>query len=145
MKRVVLPFALVLSCALMASGCYVATVDMKKPAGEVHQQQFAPSWLYGLVPPPTVDGAALCPNGLSKVETQHSFLNYLVTGVTFGIFTPIQITVTCAAAPGADLIDPDQEILIPAGASNAVIKDMYSRAAERAVATGKPVWVRFDH
>src|SRR5262249_5250434 len=90
-KRIILVFALLVSCAVFASGCYVATVDMRKPEGAVHVQKFASCWVYGLVPPPTVDAAALCPNGISKVETQHSFLNYLVGGLTFGIYTPIQI------------------------------------------------------
>ncbi|NNK65052.1 MAG: hypothetical protein HKO98_17750, partial [Gemmatimonadetes bacterium] len=37
------------------------------------------------------------------VETQHSFLNGLVAGLTFGIFTPMTITVTCGAGEEQDL------------------------------------------
>src|SRR5690606_15740127 len=52
----------------------------------------------GLIPPPAVNTASTCPNGVAKVETQHSFLNSLVGMITFGIVTPIQITVTCASS-----------------------------------------------
>ena len=35
------------------------------------------------------------PRGVSRVETQLSFLNGLVSVLTFSIFTPVEITVTC--------------------------------------------------
>jgi hypothetical protein len=34
----------------------------------------------------------------AKVETQLSFVNQLVSFLTLGIYTPMQIEVTCAAA-----------------------------------------------
>src|SRR5438552_9867322 len=36
------------------------------------------SWIAGLVPPSTVETQAKCPHGVSKVETQLSFVNQLV-------------------------------------------------------------------
>lgn len=56
------------------------------------------SFVAGLIPPPVVQTASACPNGVAKVETQHSFLNSLVAIVTFSIITPMQITVTCAGS-----------------------------------------------
>jgi hypothetical protein len=41
---------------------------------------------------------------VSKVETQHSFLNALVAFFTLQIYTPMDITVTCAAG-GSSSID----------------------------------------
>jgi hypothetical protein len=50
-----------------------------------------------------VDSADDCPSGVAQVETQHSFLNGLAAAITFGIYTPLQINVTCAS--GAASID----------------------------------------
>lgn len=48
------------------------------------------------MPPATVEAMAECGSaGVARVDTQHSFLNGLVGGLTFGIFTPMTITVTC--------------------------------------------------
>jgi hypothetical protein len=86
--------ALLIVCA----GCYHATVETgATPSTEVIEKKFASSWIYGLVPPSTVSTSARCPNGPAKVETQHSFVNQLVGFLTLGIYTPMEITVTCAA------------------------------------------------
>jgi hypothetical protein len=61
-------------------------------------------WILGLVPPSTVSTAAKCPAGPAKAETQLSFVNQLVSFLTLGIYTPMAIKVTCAAAgPGTAL------------------------------------------
>lgn len=55
------------------------------------------------MPPPTVNAMATCGNaGVAVVETQQSFLNGLVGVLTFGIYTPIQITVTCGQGEQQD-------------------------------------------
>ena len=43
---------------------------------------------------------------MSKVETEHSFLNGLVAFFTIQIYTPMHLTVTCAAGPTADAPQP---------------------------------------
>jgi hypothetical protein len=40
--------------------------------------------------------AERCQNGPAEVETQHSFVNQLVGFLTLGIYTPMEIKVTCA-------------------------------------------------
>lgn len=94
MKRIVWS-----ACAvLLLSGCYHATILTGLPAGtEKIEQKWASSFVYGIVPPATVETMQKCPNGVSRVDTQHSFLNGLVASLTWGIYTPIEITVTCAA------------------------------------------------
>ena len=82
------------------AGCYHASVETGRAAGSQHiEKGWAGSYLFGLVPPNTVDAKAGCANGVSKVETKHSFLNGLVGGLTLGTYTPMSIDVTCAAAP----------------------------------------------
>ena len=82
---------------LLLGGCYHATVETgATPSTVVIDQSFASSWIYGLVPPKLVSTTSKCPSGVAKVETQHSFVNGLVGVLTFGIYTPMQIKVTCA-------------------------------------------------
>ena len=89
------------ACAALlvsTAACYHATIETGlAPSTTVIEQSFASGWIFGLIPPNTVDAKAKCgARGVSKVETQHSFVNMLVQFVTFDIYTPIDITVTCA-------------------------------------------------
>jgi Bor protein len=81
------------------TACYHATVETgATPSTVVIDKSFASAWIYGLVPPSTVSTESKCPNGVAKVETQQTFVNGLVNLLTLGIYTPMQIKVTCAAA-----------------------------------------------
>lgn len=91
----------VLACAgllVSTAACFHATVETGlAPSTTVVEQSFASGWVFGLVPPNTVSTQAKCTKGVSKVETQHSFVNLLVAFITLNIYTPIDIKVTCAA------------------------------------------------
>jgi hypothetical protein len=89
-----------LAAIVLLAGCYHATVETEAPtSNEVVEKGFASSWLWGLVPPKTISTSAKCPSGVSKVETQHTFVNQLVGFLTAGIYTPMSIKATCAAGP----------------------------------------------
>ena len=80
-----------------ATGCYHATIETgATPSAVTVEKKWASSCIYGLVPPSTIDTKAKCANGVAKVETQHSFVNQLVGFITLGIYTPMEITATCA-------------------------------------------------
>ena len=99
---------LVLAAALF--GCYHATIETgAKPSTVTVENHWASGWIFGLVAPKTVETAAKCPSGVSKIETQLSFANMLVSFLTLNIFTPMDIRVTCAedAAGGTSLVVPD--------------------------------------
>jgi hypothetical protein len=84
-------------------GCYHATIDTGlTPSGQTIDKPWANSFVYGLVPPPVVETTAKCANGVARVETQQTFLNGLVNALTGGIYTPMRITVQCAAQRTAD-------------------------------------------
>lgn len=84
--------------ALCLAGCYHASVETGRQPGSQHVEKgWASSYFAGAISPSTVDVKAACTNGVSKVETKHSFLNMLVGGLTLAIYTPISIDVTCAA------------------------------------------------
>ncbi len=100
MKRMLV--TLVLAGSLLPA-CYHATIDTGlTPGSQVVGDEWANSWVLGLVPPDVYAAGAECSNGVARVETQLSFLNQLVSFITFGIYTPMQIDVTCAAGSGDD-------------------------------------------
>jgi hypothetical protein len=82
------------------AGCYHYTIVTGAPEGDkTINLPWQKSWVFGLVPPDTIRSKATCPQGVAKIETKHSFLNGLVAGITYSIFTPIQPIVTCASGP----------------------------------------------
>lgn len=84
--------------ALISTGCYHAVIDTGlAPGTQTIEKTWAHGFLFGLVPPSVVETASRCPHGVARVETQLSFLNQIANILTFGIYTPMQINVTCAA------------------------------------------------
>jgi hypothetical protein len=128
---------------LLLPACYHATIETGLPAGsQVVEKTFASGWVYGLVPPSPVQAMSQCRNGVSKVETQLSFVNQLVNFLTLGIYTPMWIKVTCASGTRSALpATPD--IKVGDGATPEEILDAFRRAADAAVESHGPVYVRF--
>lgn len=124
-------------------GCYHATVETgATPSTVIIDKSFASSWIYGLVPPSTVSTAAKCPDGVAKVETQHTFLNQLVGFLTLGIYTPMQIRVTCAAR-GSAYADPTAFRVVANGTGPTARQEALARAVTEAAATRKSVYLEF--
>jgi hypothetical protein len=124
--------------ALVAvTGCYHAVIETGRPAGATTiTKPWAMSFVFGLVPPPVENVAQQCTNGVSRVETQHSFLNGLVAFISGGIVTPIQIDVICASAGGDD--DSLAMVRVDGNPHDALIK-----AIQLSIATGKAVYAAF--
>lgn len=128
----------ILVASVLLSACYHATIETgATPSTVTIEQSFASGWIYGLVPPKTVEAAAKCTNGVARVETQLSFLNQLVSALTFGIYTPMSIKVTCAEA------SKKLGFSIPAGSGPDLQAAILAAAAERSAADGAPVYVGF--
>ncbi len=129
---------------LAATACYHAVIDTgKPPSPQTIERPWATSLIYGLVPPPVVETASRCPNGVSRVETQLSFLNQLVAGITAGIYTPMSIKVTCAAAGSTDQAALNHSVLIDRHADLTSQRLTFTLAARRAAELGEPVWITF--
>ncbi len=97
--------ALVLVLAIGLGGCYHVTVNTGITPGtqQIHQP-WAKSFVYGLVPPETVEAMEQCGSaGVARVESQITFLNGLVSVLTLSIFTPMDILVTCGNSSMEDL------------------------------------------
>jgi hypothetical protein len=123
---------------LLLSGCYRAVVETgRAPSGQEIHREWASSWLAGLVPPSTIATATVCPSGVARVETKHSFLNQVVAGLTLGIYTPMDVRVQCALA-GTALGGVE---FVPARADAVEAQRAIARAATRSLATGEPVLV----
>lgn len=143
LARALRVYALVLP-ALALSACYHTRVETgARPGATVIDQPFALGFVYGIVPPPTVATAAQCPQGVAVVETQQSLINGLVSVLTIGLVTPMQITVTCAAEGSAALLDAPADVIVDANASRGDVQDAVAQAAELAVATSAPAVVQF--
>ena len=91
--------------AFTLGGCYHATVNTGiAPGARQVEQLWAKSFVFGLVPPDAVNAMAECGNaGVARVDTKISFLNGLVSVLTFSIFTPMEIVVTCGQGQEEDL------------------------------------------
>lgn len=139
--------ALITALCLGGTACYHATIETGRPvSADIISIPWANSFVYGLVPPPIVETAAKCPNGVAKVQTQHSFLNSLVGAITFGIYTPIQIDVTCAASGSVKTSDASTSVpvvRVGQSADSAARMSAVNRAAAIAHETDRAVYVQF--
>jgi len=130
-----------LALALVSSmACWHAIINTgRAESSTVVEKPWASSFIEGLVPPDPLDVTQECKGGVAKVETQHSFLNGLVAFLTIGIYTPIDIKVTCAGAGMA----PKTSLIEPSDKTPAAGHDAMAQAIDRAERTGEAVFVRF--
>ncbi len=139
LRRVGIPGLLVLAL----SGCYNATVETGlPPSNQTIEKPWASGWILGLVPPPVVETAERCPDGVAKVETKLSFLNLLVRVITVGIYTPMHIEVTCAERGTRQEGDPPTVQVRP-GATDEQKREAVQEAAALSVTRGRAVLVAF--
>ena len=135
----------VVAVAFPLAACYHAVIETGRPASStVITRSFQPSFIYGLVPPPPLNVSGQCTGGVARVETLHSFVEGLVAGITFGIFTPMTLRVTCATggtslAPGERMLDVGEGRQGDAAA----LDDAIAKAAALSARTGHAVYVRF--
>ncbi len=130
--------------AIAALGCYHATVDTGlTPSAQVVEKSFAAGWIFGLVPPSTVQTAAQCPHGAAKIETQLSFVNQLVAWLTVYIFTPMSIKVQCAQGGRASLPANAPIIDVGMNATTEELQNAMNRAADMSIRTHTPVYVEY--
>ena len=124
MRRVLLLFIVM----LVPTACYHATVTTGlRPSTVKIENRWASGWIYGLVPPSAIETMERCPAGVAQVDTQLSFANQLVNFLTMGIYTPMEIVVTCA---------DDGEDHLPEAKSQ--------EEAERLLKSGEPFLIHMD-
>ena len=137
--------ALLATILATVTGCYHATINTDlTPSSQVIDMPWASSFVYGIVPPKTVEAAEKCTNGVARVETEISFLNGLVGILTLGIYTPIHIIVTCAEGGSASAAEGSAEIEVSAAADTEEKLDALEKAILLSHETRAPVYVVFS-
>ncbi len=81
---------------------------------------------------------------MAIVETEQSFVNGLVSLLTFGIYTPWHIMVTCAASGSMSATTFNYEVSFAESPAEDDVITAFSIAADEAVRSGGPVYVRFE-
>jgi len=100
MKRLI---PVLLMASFFLTGCYASKVTgTAEPSNRVVEKKWATGVINGLaMPGGNVNVSDECPNGIAVVETKVSFLNLLANGITFGLYSPMSIEVTCAQGGSA--------------------------------------------
>lgn len=126
-------------CGFIAAGCYRADITTGlAPSGEVIEDEWVLGFVGGLAMVDDVDASA-CTNGIAKVMTRQSFLNLLVNVLTWGIVSPMEARIECAAAPSAAA---ERAAELQARTGTAEVGEVLEQAARRSVETGEAVYVR---
>lgn len=129
-----------LALVLSTTACYRAVVETGRPAGTTTiSRPWTATYVFGLVAAKEIETASQCPGGVARVETQQSFLNSLAGMLTFGIYTPQTVTITCAAGGSALL----PAIQAPPGATLEQKVGAVNAAIEKSAEAGTAVLVRF--
>jgi hypothetical protein len=137
--------ALVFTAFPLLAACWHATVETGlTPSTVVIDKAWASSWIYGLVPPKTVETASRCPDGVAKVETELTFLNQVVHILTLGIYTPMRIRVTCAQSNGSSAEPTPAALTVPARSGEQAQQAIFRDAAHRAFQQKRAVLVYFE-
>ena len=144
MKQQFTILMLLMSISFMS--CYNASVITDKtPSDVIIEEPWALSFVFGLIPPATIDASEKCKNGIAKVETELSFLNQLVSGLTGGLVTPMHITVTCAVADLGNLNTTQINLFtVNKGSELIEIQETFKQAADQAVLSRNEAYVIFE-
>lgn len=139
-------FSAVILLAVFLSSCYHAQIITDaQPSGEVIDIPWAHGFIFGLVPPKEVRTASECPNGVAKVDTQISFLNGLVSAITFNIYTPMHITVSCAGATSEATSKVDETLItVSKQSGDAAVAHTIQKASEQSLKLQKPIYIKFQ-
>ncbi len=128
------------------SSCYSAKVTTdKQPSSQTVEKQWAHGFINGLVMIGADVDASECDNGVAAVETKIGIVNMLAQWVTGGLYSPMTITVTCAAGgmSSAD-IAPDKKFNLSQDVSEEKAANTIQQAAEKSKTLEEPVYVTFE-
>lgn len=93
-------FSVLCIATLLFSGCYSSQVTTnRQPTQRTIEEPFASGFFYGLITPGAKFYAGKCNHGVAQVNTKVSFLNLVASNLTFGLYTPMHVTVRCAEDP----------------------------------------------
>lgn len=127
---------------IMFTGCYHAQVTTGlEPSAQVYEDTMAHGFLFGLIPPSIVRAQDECSNGVARVETRISFINGLLSTITFNLYTPMHIKVTCASARADIPTDRSNMYTINREDSDEVTSSTLSGAMEKSLKDKEPFYI----
>ncbi len=127
---------------LFISGCYNARITTGlTPSTQTVEEKWAHSFLGGLVPPSALNVAQECASGVASVETKLSFLNLVANAITLGIYSPMEITVTCAASTADIPVDAPYLTVDGTKEQSEAIEALMQDAIRLSSKNGTPVYL----
>ena len=108
----------------------------------MYEQKWAAGFIAGLVPPDLVQAGQQCNNGVAVVETRLSFMNQFVTFLSAGIYSPMEIRVTCASS-SAEVLSDEISLELAKSSSENEVNKTFGKAVELSAKSEKPVYVNF--
>jgi hypothetical protein len=136
---------LIFGALLLASttACFRQVVQTgRAPSQTVVQQNWVSTWVFGLVAATPIDARTKCPSGVATVETLTSFPNGLLSALTFGIWAPQTVRMTCASGTAA-LPTGTEIVHVAVSATDSQFSDVLQQAAARSAQLDRPVAVQF--
>lgn len=126
------------------TGCFRQVVQTgQAPSQTVVQKNWVSTWVFGLVAAAPIDARTSCAGGVATVETLTSFANGFATALTFGIWAPQTVKMTCASGMAA--LPAGTELLrVAASATDAQVVEVLQQAAMRSAQLDRVVAVQFD-
>jgi hypothetical protein len=135
----------VLGALVLASttACFRQVVQTgRAPSQTVVQQSWVSTWIFGLVAATPIDARTKCPSGVATVETLMSFPNGFASALTFGIWAPQTVRITCASGTAA-LPNGTEIVHVALSATDSQLSDALQQAAARSAQLDRPVAVQF--
>jgi hypothetical protein len=86
----------VAACVVL-SGCYHQVVATGlAPGATIIKKPWTSTWIFGLVEAKPINVRQECPGGVAFVASKHTVPTWFASVLTIGIWTPVDVTVTCA-------------------------------------------------
>lgn len=97
MKRALFAVA---ALAALSTGCYRTTIVNNGATASSSSNEYTDRWNHNAVVglanlSGAHDASKACPNGWATVETQQTFVQGLVGGITQNLYTPQNLTIRC--------------------------------------------------
>jgi hypothetical protein len=126
--------------ALALTACFRQVVTTGLPAGtKTINKPWTSTWIFGLVEATPINVRAECPSGVAVVETQVSFLNGLLGGLTLGIWTPLTVTVTCSGSSAS--LPNGARVLVMNAMTDEAVRAVTADAIRLSASEHAPIYV----
>lgn len=115
---------LLLACLLGGTGCYKVTFQNPGVSAGAEHDEWTTFFVFGLVGHEVIDVKKYCPGEVAMVRTGGNVGTTLVSGLTFGIYTPRKVYVTCAAGTASSGEPSDLRVSLDASGKPTEITGM---------------------